>query len=165
MKRAKPLVRRAPLRRKSAPKSRVQSKRPQPLYRLERPCSSPVIGDGVVACPKRSYVRSQTLREAYRLIPCQHCGRDDGTVCCAHSNWSLHGKGGHIKADDSAGASLCAACHVPILDQGSHLSREERKKMWWRAHVASINLLVNLGLWPEGIAVPQTHFYPWAVES
>lgn len=111
--------------------------------------------------PKRDYVRSPTLREAYRLIPCQHCGRDDGTVCCAHSNWSAHGKGGHIKADDSRGASLCAACHVPVLDQGSKLSREERQAMWWAAHVKSVTQLLALGHWPRGVPVPDTRACPW----
>lgn len=115
----------------------------------------------VVSTPKREYVRSKELREAYRLIPCQHCGRDDGTVCCAHSNWGAHGKGGGIKADDSRGASLCSACHVPVLDQGSKLSKAERQDMWWRAHVRSVGLLVKHGLWPHGVAVPDISSPPW----
>ena len=113
------------------------------------------------ARPKREYVRSQALREAYRQIPCQHCGRDDGTVCCAHSNWSIHGKGGAIKADDSRGASLCAQCHVPILDQGSKLSKEERQRMWWDAHVKTVRELRRRGLWPKHIAVPDISGYPF----
>jgi hypothetical protein len=32
------------------------------------------------------YARSKKLREAC-LILYQNCGRDDGTVCCAHSKW------------------------------------------------------------------------------
>lgn len=114
-----------------------------------------------MARPKRDYVRNKTLREAYREIPCQHCGKDDGTVCCAHSNWSIHGKGMSIKADDSRGASLCAACHVPILDQGSKLSEEERKRMWWDAHVKSIRLLRSKRLWPAGVQIPDVHNYPF----
>lgn len=110
---------------------------------------------------KREYVRSKELREAYRKIPCQHCGRDDGTVCCAHSNWGVHGKGGGIKADDSRGASLCSACHVPVLDQGSKLSKSERQEMWWTAHVRSVGLLVERGLWPDGVPVPDISAAPW----
>lgn len=116
--------------------------------------------------PKREYVRSTELREAYRLIPCQHCNRsgpDDG-VCCAHSNWGVHGKGGHIKADDSRGAALCSHCHVPILDQGSHLSRAERQAMWWQAHVRSVRLLTARGLWPKGVPVPDIEHNPFELE-
>jgi hypothetical protein len=115
--------------------------------------------------PKREYVRSKALREAYRLIPCQHCGRDDGTVCCAHSNWGVHGKGKSIKADDSRGASLCSTCHVPLLDQGSQLSRAERQAMWWAAHVKSVTLLLERGLWPRGVPVPDLSTNPFIEES
>ena len=110
---------------------------------------------------KHNYVRSKKLREAYRLIPCQHCGKDDGTVCCAHSNFSVHGKGAGIKADDSRAASLCAACHVPILDQGSKLSREDRRSMFWSAHVRSVRELVSRGLWPQDVAIPDVSKSPW----
>lgn len=113
------------------------------------------------ARPKREYVRSKTLKEAYRSIPCQHCSAEDGTVCCAHSNWSIHGKGGAIKADDSRGAALCATCHVPVLDQGSHLSSEERQQMWWNAHVKSVRELLRRGLWPKHVAVPDIKKYPF----
>jgi hypothetical protein len=54
------------------------------------------------------YVRSPALMKAYRLICCQHCGRDDGTVCGAHSNWAVHGKGRSIKASGSSGSSPAA---------------------------------------------------------
>lgn len=110
---------------------------------------------------KRDYVRNKKLREAFRKIPCQNCGRDDGTVCCAHSNWSAHGKGAHIKADDSRGASLCAACHVPLLDQGAGLSRADRQRLWWDAHVKSVGLLVAMGAWPKAIPVPEVSIFPW----
>lgn len=111
--------------------------------------------------PKHRYVRSTTLMAAYRLIPCMHCGRDDGTVCGAHANWSIFGKGGHIKADDNRAASLCAACHVPVLDQGSRLSRAERKAMWWAAHVKTVAELLRRRLWPSKIPVPDTTTNPF----
>lgn len=113
------------------------------------------------AQPKHEYVRSEVLRKAFRRIPCQHCGQDDGTVCCAHANSSAFGKGAMIKADDNRAASLCAACHVPILDQGSRLSRLERQQMFWTAHVRSVALLVKLGLWPADVPVPDTSVSPW----
>ena len=103
--------------------------------------------------PKFEYVRSKPLREAYRLIPCQHCGADDGTVCCAHSNWSVHGKGGRIKASDVYAASLCSICHFQ-LDQGFLWSDEQKLEIWTAAHKKTIPLLVSGGHWPKGIDVP-----------
>lgn len=103
---------------------------------------------------KREYVRSPELLLACRLIPCQHCGADDGTVCAAHSNWAAHGKGKSIKADDNRVASLCARCHVPLLDQGSELSRAERITLWWAAHVRTVRELLQRRLWPATVPVP-----------
>lgn len=116
----------------------------------------------VMPVPKRTYVRSEPLMAAYRLIPCQHCGRDDGTVCGAHANWSNFGKGGHIKADDNRAASLCSLCHVPVLDQGSRLTRAERQAMWWAAHVKTVAELVRRALWPAGVAVPDIRGNPFS---
>lgn len=107
----------------------------------------------VVGTPKREYVRSKVLMQAYRLIPCQHCGRDDGTVCGAHSNWAIHGKGRSIKADDNRCASLCHECHV-FLDQGSMLSEPARQIFWWRAHICTIYELTGSGVWPDDVPIP-----------
>ena len=107
----------------------------------------------VFAFPKTTYVRSEKLREAYRLIPCQHCGVSDGTVCCAHANWARYGKGKSIKASDDRAASLCRACHYEI-DQGHRLSKVERIEMWEQAHARSVRLLVERGLWPADVPVP-----------
>lgn len=112
------------------------------------------ITDDGVAVPKREYVRSHTLMVAYRSIPCQHCGADDGTVCGAHSNWSEHGKGGRIKADDNRCASLCFRCHCQ-LDQGSQWSAEEKRLIWEEAHVKTVRLLLFTGRWPASVPVPQ----------
>lgn len=111
--------------------------------------------DEVVRVPKREYVRSKKLRETYRLIPCMWagCGVEDGTVCCAHSNWQEHGKGGSIKADDSRGAALCSVHHA-ALDQGSAMSYEERKAGWLAAHGRSVRELLGRGLWPQDVPVP-----------
>jgi hypothetical protein len=103
--------------------------------------------------PKHDYVRSPALMRAYRLIPCQHCGAEDGTVCGAHANWADFGKGRGIKADDNRCASLCAACHS-MLDSGSILGRAERMAMWFTAHVKTVNELVRRGLWPSAVPVP-----------
>ena len=112
----------------------------------------PVSGD-VAAVAKATYVRSKTLREAYRLIPCQACGADDGTVVCAHANEGSYGKGMAIKACDTKAASLCFTCHAR-LDQGSDMTRDERRAFWLAAHLKTIPALVAAGHWPKDIQAP-----------
>lgn len=103
--------------------------------------------------PKFQYVRSKKLMQAYREIPCQNCGRDDGTVCGAHSNSAAQGKGRSIKASDASCASLCYVCHS-ALDQGSHLSRMERETMHINAWRKTVNELVKRGIWPMDVQIP-----------
>ena len=136
--------------------------RPLPVYRVDPAAwkQRPPAPSALAPIEKRYYVRSKKLREAYRLIPCQNCGREDGTVCCAHANWAIFGKGGSVKASDDCAASLCFTCHSE-LDQGAGLSREERKALWWAAHVKTLKLLSDLGLWPAEIPVPDTRTNPW----
>lgn len=81
---------------------------------------------------KFNYVRSAKLMEMYRTIPCQICGRIDGTVCGAHSNQQKHGKGRGIKASDIYCASLCSTCHFEI-DFGKQ-DREFKRNAWDNAH-------------------------------
>ena len=163
------MMRRTELRR-GAPMMRGGFSRPEIERKPAAPCridpslwrqASSLAPAASAPIEKHHYVRNKRLREAYRLIPCQHCGREDGTVCCAHSNFSVHGKGAGIKADDSRAASLCAACHVPILDQGSKLTRDERREMFWSAHVRSVRELVSRGFWPKDVAIPDVSKSPW----
>ncbi len=107
----------------------------------------------MTAVAKFTYVRSKALLEACRLIPCQNCGCDDGTVCAAHSNQAQHGKGKSIKASDVFVASLCFRCHSS-LDQGAQLSRNEREAMWTEAHRKTVRLLLARGLWPMAVPIP-----------
>ena len=79
---------------------------------------------------------------AYRQLPCQNCGADDGTVCGAHANWAEYGKGKSIKASDDKCASLCHRCHS-ALDQGSSMTRDERKTLWERAHRRTMDELIS----------------------
>ncbi len=102
--------------------------------------------------PKRQYIRSPALLKACREIPCQKCGRADGTIVAAHSNSAAHGKGRSIKADDSRIAALCFTCHSAI-DQGSG-SGDERRSAWQSAHVKTVNALVLAGLWPQSVPIP-----------
>jgi hypothetical protein len=62
-------------------------------------------------------------------------------VVAAHSNESAHGKGRGIKASDQFVAALCFTCHAN-LDQG-RMSKQERAKMWQKAHEQTILLLAN----------------------
>lgn len=117
------------------------------------------VADEVVQVPKRAYVRSPALMKAYRMICCQNCGRDDGTVCGAHSNWAVHGKGRGIKADDNRCASLCFTCHT-LIDQGGAMSEFGRRRLWWRAHQTSVQLLVSECLWPADVPVPPVLEFP-----
>ena len=103
--------------------------------------------------PKFDYIRSPRLMQAYRKIPCQSCGVDDGTVCGAHSNQAEHGKGRGIKASDVYAASLCHACHMAV-DQGRSMSRQERLTVWTYAREKTVRELVRQGLWPMDVPVP-----------
>jgi ferredoxin len=91
--------------------------------------------------PKTKYLRDKKRIEACRSLPCQHCGAEDGTVVAAHSNEGIHGKGRGIKASDEFVAALCFTCHAN-LDQG-RMSKQERAKMWQKAHEQTILLLAN----------------------
>ena len=100
----------------------------------------------MTARPKFKYVRSKKLMEAYRTIPCTHCGRDDGSVAGAHSNYAEHGKGRSIKASDDKCASLCSRCHS-ALDQGYLMSALEKREMWTAAHLKTVEELTKRGLY------------------
>jgi len=135
---------------------------PMVLTRATRPARSATASD-MQGCPpvqKFDYVRSRLLCVAFRLLPCQHCGIDDGTVVGAHSNWACHGKGRGIKASDIYQASLCSVCHSEI-DQGSRLIERERKALWWTAHAKSLTLLISQGHWPDNIEPPNTTDWPF----
>ena len=114
----------------------------------------------LAAAPKFDYVRSASLMQAYRKIACQGCGRNDGTVCGAHSNWSVHGKGRSVKASDIYCASLCSVCHQS-LDQGSAWTETERKEFWWTAHRLTVIRLVERELWPLGVRTPDVSRSPF----
>ena len=86
--------------------------------------------------------RNPKLLQIVRESPCQHCGRQDGTIVAAHSNQLRDGKGKGIKASDFRIAALCYLCHSD-LDQGYKMSKDERTKMWEDAHRATIGWLFD----------------------
>ena len=89
--------------------------------------------------------RNKKLLEVARLLPCQHCGIEDGTVVAAHSNQLRDGKGRGLKASDFRIASLCFRCHAEA-DTSSTLSKVARIEMWEQAHRATIGELFERGL-------------------
>mgnify|MGYP003602112681 FL=1 len=62
--------------------------------------------------------------KALRQFGCVECGRRP--VDIAHSNFSKHGKGKGIKADDSYTVALCRVCHSDF-DLFVNLNREQAK--------------------------------------
>jgi len=86
--------------------------------------------------------RSPKLIIAVRDLPCtwpiKHLCRTP--VEAAHSNQLRDGKGRSIKAHDYRVAAICHEAHVE-LDQGTRLSKEERREAWDEAHRATIGLL------------------------
>ena len=89
--------------------------------------------------------RNKKLTEVVRQFPCQHCGIRDGTIVAAHSNQLRDGKGKGIKAHDFRIAALCYRCHAD-LDQGSQMSKDERREVWEEAHRRTIGELFLRGL-------------------
>ena len=97
--------------------------------------------------PKFGYLRSKEHLKNVASLACQHCGIE-GQTQAAHSNWSEHGKGRIIKASDEFTAALCQTCHAE-LDQGSHLSKEQRRQMWDRAYEKTKQRLMDEDRWIE----------------
>lgn len=161
------------MKRRVALKAKTPPRRPAKQYEGANPSAAraPAVripdqrAQAVVPVEKHDYVRSKPLMAAYRELRCQGwlCGRDDGTVCGAHSNWAIHGKGRSIKAGDDRCASLCHDCHT-ALDQGKALNERQKQRMWWLAHVSTVKELVRRGLWPKGVPVPDVEHFPeqWA---
>jgi cytochrome c553 len=89
--------------------------------------------------------RNKKLLELARLLPCQICGIEDGTVVAAHSNQLRDGKGRGLKSSDFRIASLCFRCHAEA-DTSSTLSKVARIEMWEQAHRATIGELFERGL-------------------
>lgn len=123
---------------------------PAPLRRLERAVVYAGASD-VVALPKREYIRSKALLAAVRTLPCMASGIV-GETEAAHANWGW-GKGMGVKCDDNRIAALCRTVHRK-LDQGSTWTDAERRDVWMRAHIATVQELLRRGLWPADVPVP-----------
>lgn len=90
---------------------------------------------------KQKTYRSDKWLAAVRSIDCcVLCGKF-GTMA-AHRN---EGKGTGIKADDCLSAALCQECHHEI-DNGPHMTREQRRAEIDRAICITIQQLARKGL-------------------
>lgn len=105
---------------------------------------------------KFPYFRSKPHLKNVASLPCQLCG-SELYVQASHSNQAKHGKGRGIKASDEFTAALCMSCHYEI-DQGSKLSRDERRDQWDLAHQKTVERLVKLRLFPAELLpkMPET---------
>jgi hypothetical protein len=85
--------------------------------------------------------RSDKMMKRVRDCPCSICGIEDGTVSGAHANIN---KGMGLKVSDALVAALCFRCHT-ILDQGKDLSREERRALWDKAYIRTMQYMIENG--------------------
>ena len=77
---------------------------------------------------------------AVRKLPCVRCGQSPSQA--AHSNWSEHGKGRGIKADDQFTIPLCHRCHQ-WLDQYQCMNRDE-SKAWFMQMLSKVNRMMQM---------------------
>ena len=103
--------------------------------------------------PKSKPYRNKKHLINVAMMDCQVCGAS-GPVQASHSNWSHHGKSMARKADDQYTAAICQSCHYEI-DQGSHLTKEQRQEMWTNAWISTVRKLVKSGDWPLDIPEPE----------
>lgn len=75
-------------------------------------------------------------RDQLCLLRVGPCSPTDTTVAC-HSNWSEHGKGGHIKAHDFWTVWGCARCHS-ALDGSYAMDKDAKKAAFMAAHERQI---------------------------
>lgn len=142
------------------PRQSRQVEEPNPG--VTSPCSVQLLHRGVfnkvevastLCVPKHIYIRSPALLAAVRTLPCMHTGLP-GPSDPAHSNWTEWGhKGKGVKADDNRIAALSRVTHRE-LDQGSKLSENERRELWWKAHCKTVTELLKRGLWPADVPIP-----------
>lgn len=92
-----------------------------------------------------SHFRSRALLDMAYEFPCQLqipgvCEGGPGEP--AHSNQSIHGKGGSIKSHDCFFVPACRACHREF-DQGRTMGREEKAALWNRAYGRFLPMLMH----------------------
>lgn len=101
---------------------------------------------------KYPYVRSHKLTQAANGEVCTMgmpgCDYGSHTTVWAHANYDFCGKGTGIKASDVFGCFACQPCH-DLYDGRRHdplVSEQSKENYFWRAHVRSINKLIERGI-------------------
>jgi hypothetical protein len=94
--------------------------------------------------------RSRKLLDHARGQDCQVnlpyiCNQNSETVVAAHSNFIEHGHAMSIKAHDIFIAFCCSDCHREI-DQGSTLTKEEKRFYWTRGHIRTLLIMLEQGI-------------------
>lgn len=90
------------------------------------------------------------LLAAVRQLDCVHCGKS-GRTQAAHSNQLRFGKGKGIKGSDAAIMALCGCdygtpgCHAE-LDQGAHMTKQERYAFEYEHIALTLIALIECGL-------------------
>lgn len=139
MKRAQ-LARKTPLR--SKPHARPERER-APLVLVPRPAGAPKAVMASAAAPQAPAPKdgryiSEAWRRAVAGLPCVFCGQPSQA---AHRN---EGKGLGLKTDDCLTAAICPREHAEI-DQGSGMTREQRRARMDEAIVLTVRALVRAG--------------------
>ena len=75
-----------------------------------------------------------------RKLPCVECGKSPADA--AHSNFSEHGKGKGIKADDRYTIPLCRNHHMQF-DLYVNKNRDESKE-WFLKHLETTERMLSL---------------------
>lgn len=90
---------------------------------------------------KESTFRSEKFRRAVASQECGACGSMSGSQA-AHENMN---KGMGLKVSDARCAALCPICHRE-LDQGTKMTRQERREFWKDAFITTIVRMIERGL-------------------
>lgn len=149
MKRSKPMNRGKGFTRPAV------ARKPQPVYRLARPCEAAQVSAAAVPVPKAAPVRSETYRRLVASLPCMLCGIE-GFSQHAHGN---AGKGMALKTCDLFSFPLCAdrpgqrGCHSQ-LDQGALFPRDVRREVEQEWSRRTALFILAAGKWPTGLPVP-----------
>lgn len=85
-------------------------------------------------------MRSTKRLNEIRALPCVRCGYPHSQA--AHSNFSEHGKGKGIKADDKYTIPLCHSCHQ-WFDQYRGMGLVESKE-WFDKMLEKTERMLNL---------------------
>lgn len=85
-------------------------------------------------------MRSTKRLNEIRALPCVRCGYPHSQA--AHSNFSEHGKGKGIKADDKYTIPLCHNCHQ-WFDQYRGMGRVESKE-WFDKMLEKTERMLNI---------------------